>query len=511
MRPLSTLTGTLLGQLADQVGIATGPGKYDVQAPFSPGFAFPEYPFADAGVMSGANDVYTAVRNAMGLLGLDAVHWNTDQWNPLGAFIKPGETVVLKPNFVREFRKTRQGDGDCIITHGAVIRAIADYAYIALGGAGRLIIADAPQNDANFTAIRRIARLDALQEFYRQTAGFELEVYDLRPEIALKVDGVIVGHEPLPGDPAGYVKVNLGLHSAFVEINHLCRLLYGSEYDVSELHAHQHDELHEYQVSKTILDADCVISVPKLKTHKKVGLTVNLKNLVGINGNKNWLPHYREGTPSQGGDQFADDTAVHRWERLATSGFKRLFPILGPLRSALAGPIKTVGKGVFGDTDIDVVRSGNWYGNDTTWRMVLDLNRVLHYVDSDGRLGDRPVRRFFSVVDGIVGGEGNGPLDPIPKPCGLILAGANPVAVDLVCARLMGFDHRNIPMLVHAMLGHPLALVPFTYDQITCRSDASCYAGPLIDLKRSLGFEPHFGWRGRIELLDQMHETGAVT
>jgi len=28
-----------------------------------------------------------------------------------------------------------------------------------------------------------------------------------------------------------------------------------------------------------VLKADCVISVPKLKTHKKVGLTVNLKNL----------------------------------------------------------------------------------------------------------------------------------------------------------------------------------------------------------------------------------------
>ena len=131
--------------------------------------------------------------------------------------------------------------------------------------------------------------------------SFELEVYDLRPECARKIDGVIVGHEPLPGDPAGYVKVNLGAHSAFMPVNHLCHLLYGAEYDMGELHRHQHGDVHEYLISKTILDADCVISVPKLKTHKKVGLTVNLKNLVGINGNKNWLPHHREGTPAQGG------------------------------------------------------------------------------------------------------------------------------------------------------------------------------------------------------------------
>jgi len=56
-----------------------------------------------------------------------------------------------------------------------------------------------------------------------------VEVYDLRPETARKIDGVIVSHTPLPGDPAGYVRVNLGKHSAFCEINHMCHLLYGSD------------------------------------------------------------------------------------------------------------------------------------------------------------------------------------------------------------------------------------------------------------------------------------------
>ena len=32
-----------------------------------------------------------------------------------------------------------------------------------------------------------------IQEFYRRHAGFEIEVYDLRPEKARKIDGVIVG------------------------------------------------------------------------------------------------------------------------------------------------------------------------------------------------------------------------------------------------------------------------------------------------------------------------------
>ena len=62
--------------------------------------------------------------------------------------------------------------GNCIVTHGAILRAVADYVYLALRGEGRLIIADAPQNDADFTALREIAGLDVLREFYRTEAEF---------------------------------------------------------------------------------------------------------------------------------------------------------------------------------------------------------------------------------------------------------------------------------------------------------------------------------------------------
>jgi uncharacterized protein (DUF362 family) len=92
----------------------------------------------------------------------------------------------------------------------------------------------------------------------------------------------------------------LGQHSAFHEISNLCHLLYGAEYETSELRSHHHDDIHEYLISRTVIEADCVINLPKLKTHKKTGITVSMKNLVGINGNKNWLPHHREGTPAQG-------------------------------------------------------------------------------------------------------------------------------------------------------------------------------------------------------------------
>ena len=452
-----------------EVSISTGQEKYPSNSPYSPNIGYPEYLFSTQDLASETNHAYEGVRDALRLLKLDAEHYNQKDWNPMGEFVHPGDTVVLKPNFIRDFRETRLGLEDCVITHGAVIRAALDYVYIALKGKGRIIIADAPQNDADFDEIRLIAGLDEIREFYRQNANFEVEVYDLRPECANKVDGIIVGHERLPGDQSGYVKVDLGNNSMFAEIEELCHLVYGSDYDTSEIRRHHTNGIHEYLISKTVLEADCVINLPKLKTHKKTGITVSMKNLVGINGNKNWLPHHRLGTPAQGGDQFADDSAKHRIEQKTMACFRSLFPLLGPLRGVMAKPLKALGTSIFGDTNTNTIRSGNWYGNDTAWRMVIDLNRILMYADKNGHLQDTPVRRIFCIVDGIIGGEGNGPLDPTPKPAGIVLAGMNPVAVDLVCARLMGFDYKQLPVLYKAMVKHSLPIFVSEYDKVICK------------------------------------------
>src|SRR6185436_17237787 len=61
---------------------------------------------------------------------------------------------------------------------------------------------------------------------------------------------------------------------------------------------------HRYLVAKDVLDADVVINLPKLKTHKKAGVTCALKNLIGINGNKEYLPHHRLGGSDLGGDCY---------------------------------------------------------------------------------------------------------------------------------------------------------------------------------------------------------------
>jgi uncharacterized protein (DUF362 family) len=496
---------------ATQVAIAAGCDGYG-EPPYSPAERFPEYPFRDSAAGTGRNPAYAGVREAFRLLGLDAERFGTPEWNPLGEVVRPGDTVVIKPNLVRDFRETKPGHDDCVITHGAVIRAVADYVEIALQGRGLIVVADAPHNDADFARVSDIAKLPTLVEFYRDHARVPLEVRDLRPEAARKVDGVIVGHDKLAGDPLGYVPVDLGADSMFATIGELCEKLYGSEYDMEELRRHHRGGRHAYLLSRTVLAADVVISLPKLKTHKKTGLTVNMKNLVGINGNKNLLPHHREGTPAQGGDQFPDDSVQNRLERSVVARFKQAFPLLGPLRPVIAGPIKAIGKRIFGDTNTNKIRSGNWYGNDTTWRMVIDLNRILFYADADGRVHDHPVRRLFSVVDGIVAGEGNGPMDCDAKPAGVVLAGRNSIAVDLAAARLMGFDYLRLPILREAIAPHARPLASFAYEDIFVRSNVAEFDRPLAEFEGPcLAFRPHFGWRGHVEVGADAGATAAVS
>jgi len=55
--------------------------------------------------------------------------------------------------------------------------------------------------------------------------------------------------------------------------------------------------------------------------------------------------------------------------------------------------------------------------------------------------------KAFAIVDGIVGMEGNGPIQGTPRAAGVVVAGASPVAVDATCCRIMGLDPTRIRYL----------------------------------------------------------------
>jgi uncharacterized protein (DUF362 family) len=134
--------------------------------------------------------------------------------------------------------------------------------------------------------------------------------------------------------------------------------------------------LKELYFPKTVLGADLVVSMPKLKTHHWAGVTLSLKNMFGV------VPGSCYGWPKN---------VLH------------------------------------------------WAGID---QAILDINAA--------------VKPDFAIVDGIVGMEGNGPIQGTPKACGAIVFGDDPVAVDATCCRLMGLAPERIKYLGAAgtMLGH---------------------------------------------------------
>lgn len=83
---------------------------------------------------------------------------------------------------------------------------------------------------------------------------------------------------------------------------------------------------------------------------------------------------------------------------------------------------------------------------------------ILHWAGIDNALLDinSTVRPDFAIVDGIVGMEGNGPVQGCPKHLGVLVMGDDPVAVDASCARIMGLDPARVGHLQKAglLLGH---------------------------------------------------------
>ena len=477
---------------------------YPEAAPFHPPQRYPELP---AGLPTDpTNTVFGSVRDLLHTLGYDAERFGTPAWNPLGWLVRPGDTVFLKPNMIAHRHRLRD-EWDSVITHGSVIRAVGDYVVKALEGRGRLWIGDAPQQDSLWDELVARQGLHELRDHYG-TQGIAVEILDLRDLHHVDQDGIYVATQQLPGDPRGSVVVDLGRDSLFAELDGAGRRYYGAFYDWKETNAHHHEGRHEYAISRSPIEADVFINLPKLKTHKKCGLTVNLKSLVGINANKNWLPHYAFGSPGENGDQFRDGDWRQKLENSVVLPAKRALLTGNPLFQRFARRTKKVGYGVFGDTE-KVVRSGNWHGNDTVWRMSLDLNRILLYANPDGTLRDAgSPKRYFSVVDGIVAMEGNGPVAGTRREAGVLVAGTNPAAVDTVCTRLLGFDPDRLPLVRRAWDAHRWPLGRGGEREVRPTSDVPEWNRPLAEWRRddTLRFAPHFGWVGAIE----WPEDGAV-
>ncbi|MCC7438971.1 MAG: DUF362 domain-containing protein [Armatimonadetes bacterium] len=478
----------------NRVGVIQGESRYPnsaVNPAFHPSTQYPEYPFQEISIEK--NSVYDAVRQLFYELGFDKERYGSSQWNPLGELIRPGDNVVLKPNFVRHHHRLGKPI-ECVITHGSVIRAIMDYAWIALQGKGEIVVADAPQGDADFKKLISVNGVNTLFEYYQQKATSDLiiELRDLRKEWTVyRHGGVIWERVKLQGDPHGYTTVPLDQDSEYVHAKN--KNYYGADYDRDRTRQFHNDKQNRYNVAQTILNADVFISIPKLKVHRKVGVTLNIKNLIGINGEKNYLPHFTIGSPGKGGDEFSNDTFNNKIDR--------------KLKDFLLWKHHSWGKYLYvawHGVDKFILRKfqskqnfvkGDWWGNDTTWRSAVDLTKVILYADRNGIMHQTPQRRYFSIIDGIIGGEGEGPLTPDPVNSGLIIGGANPLLVDIASSTIIGVDWKKVQMLANAVRLHKYAISSVMPEDIQWHSNSG-YKGdtPLFQ------FQLPAGWVGHVEI-----------
>lgn len=458
-----------------------GPAEYPPvsAAPYAPDEAFPEFPALPVG--SAPNPVFALVRGVLRDLGLDAERFGTAQWNPLGDLVKPGGKIVVKPNWVMH-KNWGPGGMDCMITHPAVLRAVLEYAFRAQPA--QVVLGDAPLQGCDFEKMLEYGNLPAVVAEFR-SRGLPLAVKDFRRTI-LREEGELkkVGEELRP--ESDYVLVDLGADSLLEAISKDWKKFRVTVYDPRKMWAHHRPGRHRFLIAKEILEADLVVNVPKLKAHKKAGITCCLKNLIGINGNKEYLPHHRRGAAEGGaGDNYERrhwlmsllETALDWMNRhrgrpwLYHQGERAVWHLLSRYRK----------------NEPAAQFEGSWYGNDTIWRTCLDLNRALLYADPDGRMCESPQREEISIVDAIVAGQGEGPLDPAPLDTGAVFAARNPAIGDFLGSRLLGFDAAKIPLVRHACADRRWRI---------------CEAPPALPV-----FNPPFppaqapkGWAGHIEL-----------
>ncbi len=424
---------------------------------------------------------------------LDLEHYGTPDWNPLGILIPRGARIVMKPNWV--FHENQRGAGlDCLITHSSIIEGVAK--YIALTKPASLVIGDAPIQGCDFEKLRKLAGIDEFADRLRQR-GLRFTIADFRRTIR-KVSSL--GHQKSEGlrDLSNFVLFDLKTDSLLEPLSDDANRFRVTMYNPDLLHRTHAAGRHQYLIAREVIEANVVVNLPKLKSHRKACVTGALKNLVGINGNKEFLPHHRKGGSENGGDCYAGAPA---WKRAAEDWLdtaNRNSP--GTTQSAFAWMARTaerIGAKLGADENLE----GSWYGNDTIWRTCLDLQRILRYGKLDGSLATTPQRSVISITDAMIGGEGEGPLGNTPVPSGFVTGALNPAGAEWIHARLMGFDPEKIPLIREAFGRFNYPLTDFMPQSIRVWDGGADRSSQDIFPFEGRAFLPARGWQGHCELL----------
>ena len=470
----------------------------DKKTLFRPSKKYPEYLFDDVAEID--NTVYDAVRESFYLLGLDKENYNTRFWNPLSEFVKPGNNVLLKPNLVMHKNQNKLGGELCLYTQPSVVAAVIDYVIIALKGKGKIIVGDAPMQECDFDYLLKDSGYSLLIDYYKKK-NIDIEIVDFRELTSVVKNGLRCNQI---NEMAKGIVIDLGTESEFYKVpSEKLKKARITNYDPRILPTHHHDNTHEYYVSEYVLNADVIINLPKPKCHRKAGMTSALKNFIGANVRKEFLPHHIMGSVKEKGDEYLTPSRILKYQskcadkcNIFLSEKKRFKAFFMRLLSRLFGFIaRHVRKETYSD--------GSWYGNQTISKTICDLNKIINYANKDGVMCEKKQRTIFNIADMIIAGEKEGPVLPSPKNIGIIVSGFNLVCFDEVIATIMGFDKDKIPTLVNSRKIKGKFELVNKNDYPLVVSNEEGYNNKDLDKLRATNlfdFEPSSGWKGHIEL-----------
>jgi uncharacterized protein (DUF362 family) len=348
--------------------------------------------------------------------------------------------VLIKPNLVMHNKKN--DDEICLRTNDNFILAVLE--IILRKKPAKVVIGDAPIQGCYWNQVIKKPFLDRIHKL-----GIEyntpIEIRDFRrTTFDPKLNNPPKERKPL----SDYIIFDLGKDSTLEPVSNYTKKLFRvTDYSPNRLYDSHSPGVHRYCIVKELFESDVIISLPKVKTHQKTGLTNALKNLVGLNGDKEFLPHHRRGGTKTGGDCYPGfhpllSLAEHVLDHANKTQGKWIYPVLckaAIILWKLSLPSKYQNL------------SAAWYGNDTTWRMVLDINKIAIYGKADGTLSESPQRLVYSICDGIIAGQGDGPLNPDPLPLGIICSSNNTYLTDVIVSQLLRFNIEKIPLIKNAL------------------------------------------------------------
>jgi hypothetical protein len=416
----------------------------------------------------------------------------------LREWIPPGKRVFVLPNLVMHRRIDR---GETIqrflakCTNGSIVRPLLAHAVEAAGDSRLVILGSAPLQSCDYAAVSREAgfTISPSEDLSAPPAG--IQPMDLRGVTTVwsKYGSLLERHSR----DVPTVEVDLGPLS-FLDELYLRKTSVDfrvGDYAPSETMSFHSKGRHIYTIHRDVLESDVIISVPKLKTHEKVGITCALKGTIGTVTRKECLAHYRHDNRHSRGDEYPLGNPLRA---LASEISDRSS---SAPQTRLGNATRIIGKSAFRLARIGQhgIMGGAWAGNDTAWRMALDVARILRFARPDGSIADTPQRSHLVLVDGIVAGEGEGPLKPSPVLAGTVIFSDDAVAADVTCAQLMGYEPDRLPLLSFAM--NPSIDLPLrNWTSCSVQWDGKTFSDiGAIPSVLARPFRPPKGWTGTIE------------